>query len=62
MAFTAESPLCPNTITAVLLLYNTVDPFPPPDLCRYKREEFSVSGTISYVVFQNILVVITAVL
>ena len=40
----------------------TVDPFPPPDLCMYKRKEFSVHGRISYVVFQNIPVVITAVL
>ena len=26
---------------------HTVDPFPPPDLCLYKRKEFSVHGTIS---------------
>ena len=46
--------------TAVLLLYIlTVDPF---FLCLYKRKEFSVHGTISYVVFQTIPVVITAVL
>ena len=38
----------------------TVDLF-PPDLCLYnKRKEFSVHGTISSVVFQNII--ITAVL
>ena len=41
---------------------HTVDPFPPPDLCPYKRRKFSVHVTISYVVFQNIPVVITAVL
>ena len=41
---------------------HTVDPFPPPDLCLYKRRKFSVHGTISYVVFQNIPVVITGVL
>ena len=29
MAFTAESPLCPNIITAVLLLYILWTPFPP---------------------------------
>ena len=40
----------------------TVDPFFPPDLYLYKRKKFSVLGTISYVVFQNIPVVITAVL
>ena len=38
------------------------DPFFPPDLCLYKRKKFSVHGTISYVVFQNIPVPITAVL
>ena len=26
----------------------------PPDLCLYKRRNFSVHGTVSYVVFQNI--------
>ena len=62
MALTAESPLCPNIITAVLLLYILWARFPPPDLCLYKRKEFGVHGTISYVVFQNIPVVITAVL
>ena len=41
---------------------HTVDPFFPHDLCMYKRKELSVHGTISYVVFQNIPVVITAVL
>ena len=39
---------------------HTVDPFFPPDLCLYKRRKLSVHGTISYVVFQNI--VITTVL
>ena len=32
---------------------HTVDPFFPPDLCLYKHKEFSVHGTISYVVFQT---------
>ena len=41
---------------------HAVDPFPPPDLCLYKRRKFSVHGTISYVAFQNIPVVTTAVL
>ena len=31
-----------------------MDPFFPPDLCLYKRRKFSVHGTVSYVVFQNI--------
>ena len=63
MAFTAESLLCPNTITAVLLLYILWRTrFPPPDLCLYKCKELSVHGTISYVVFQNIPVVTTTVL
>ena len=38
-----------------------VDPSFPPDLSLCKRRKFSVHGTISYVVFQNIPVVITAV-
>ena len=54
MAFTAESPLFSNIITAVLLLYILWTRFPPPDLCLYKRRKFSVHGTVSYVVFQNI--------
>ena len=33
MAFTAESPLCPNIITAVLLLCILWTRFSPPDLC-----------------------------
>ena len=38
-----------------------MDPFLPlPDLCLYNCKEFSVHGTISSVVFQNII--ITAVL
>ena len=41
---------------------HTVDPFFPPDLSLYKDRKFSVHGTRSYVVFQNIPVVITAVL
>ena len=43
MAFTAASPLCPNTITAVLLLlYILWTRPPPPDLCLYKSKEFIV--------------------
>ena len=45
-----------------IAVVHTVDSFPPPDLCMYKRKEFSAHGTISYVVFQNTPVVITAVL
>ena len=41
---------------------HTADPFFTPELCLYKRKEFNVHGTISYVVFQNIPVVITPVL
>ena len=41
---------------------HTVDPFSPPDLCLYKCRKSSVNGTISYVVFRNIPVVVTAVL
>ena len=33
---------------------HTVDPLFPLDLCLYKRRKFSVHGTVSYVVFQNI--------
>ena len=40
---------------------HTVDPSPTPDLCLYKRKKFVAHGTISYVVFQNIPVVVTAV-
>ena len=40
---------------------HTVDSFFPSDLCLYNRRKFSIHGTISYVVFQNIPVVITAV-
>ena len=56
MAFTAESPLCPNIITAVLLLYILWTHPPPPDLlCLYTCKEFSVHGTISpYAVFQKL--------
>ena len=39
----------------------TTDLF-PPDLCLNKCKKFSVHGTISSVVFQNIPVIITAVL
>ena len=41
---------------------HTVEPFFPPDSCLYKHRTFSVHDTISYVVFQNISVAITAVL
>ena len=41
---------------------HTVDPFFASDFFLYKRKEFSVHGTISYVVFRNIPVVVTAVL
>ena len=53
-------PLCPNIVTAVLLLYILWIGFPPPDLCLSICKEFIVHGTISHVVFQNI--VITTVL
>ena len=53
-------PLYPNIVTAVLLLYILWTVFFPPDLCLSMCKEFSVHGTISYVVFQNI--VVTAVL
>ena len=41
---------------------HTVNTFFPHDLCPYKCKEFSVHGTSSYIVFQDIPVVITAVL
>ena len=53
-------PLCPNTVTAVLLLYILWTGFYPPDLCLSMSKEYTVHGTISYDVFQNI--VITTVL
>ena len=52
---------CVQTLS--LLLYyccTNCGPGFPLDLCLYKCKEFSVDGTISYVVFQNI--VITALL
>ena len=52
-------PLCPNIVTAVLLLYMLWTGPPPRDLCLSMCKEFGIQGTISYVVFQNI--VITAV-
>ena len=52
--------LCPNIVTAVLLLYILWTGFPPPDLCLSMCKEFIVHGTMSYDVFQNI--VITTVL
>ena len=53
-------PLCPNIVIAVLLLYILWTGFYRPDLCLPKYKEFIVHGTISYLVFQNI--VITTVL
>ena len=53
-------PLCPNIVTAGLLLYILWTGFYPADLCLSMCKEFIVHGTISYVVFQNI--VITTVL
>ena len=53
-------PLCPNIVTAVLLLNILWTGFYPPYLCLSMRKEFIVHGTISYVVLQNI--VITTVL
>ena len=53
-------PLCPNIVTAVLLLYILWTGFYPHDLCLLMCKEYIVHGTISYVVFQNI--VITTVL
>ena len=59
MAFTAESPLCPN-ISLLYCCCTYCGPVFSPDLCLYKRRKFSVHGTISYIVFQNMPVVITA--
>ena len=55
---------CVQTLSLLLLYYccTHCGPVFPSDLCPYKCKEFSVHGTISYVVFQNIPVVITAVL
>ena len=53
-------PLCPNIVTAVLLQYILWTGFYSPGLCLSMCKEFIVYGTISYVVFQNI--VITTVL
>ena len=53
-------PLCPNIVTAVLLLYILWTGFYPPDLCLSMCKDCIVHGTISYVVFQNM--VITSVL
>ena len=51
-------PLCPSIVTAVLLLYILWTSFPPPrDLCQSMCKEFIVHGTISYVVFQNIVII-----
>ena len=48
-------PLCPNIVTAVLLLCILSTRFYPPDSCLSVCTEFIVHGTISYVVFQNIV-------
>ena len=55
-----NNPLCPNIVTAVLLLYIIWAGFYPPDSCLSMCKEFIIHGTISYVMFQNI--VITTVL
>ena len=54
MALTADSPLCPNIITVLYCCCTYYGPVFPADLCLYKRRKFSVHGTVSYVVFQNI--------
>ena len=46
-------PLCPNIVTAVLLLYKLCTGFYPPDLCLSMCKEFIVHGTISYVVLKK---------
>ena len=52
---------CVQTLIAVLLRYILWTRFyPPPDLCLSMCKEFIAHSTISYVVFQNI--VITTVL
>ena len=53
-------PLCPNIVTAVLLLYILWTKFYPLDLCLSMCKEFIVHGIISHVVIENI--VITTVL
>ena len=49
-------PLCSNIVTAVILLYILWTGIYPPDLCLSMCKEFIVHGTISYVVFQNIVI------
>ena len=49
-------PLCVNIVTAVLLLYILWTGFYLPDLCLSICKEFIVHDTISYVVFQNIVI------
>ena len=49
-------PLCPNIVTAVLLLYILWTGFCFPDLCLSMCKEFIVHGTIPYVVCQNIVI------
>ena len=53
-------PLCPNIVTAVLLLYILWTGFYPPRPMHVNVYRVIVHGTILYVVFQNI--VITTVL
>ena len=53
-------PLCPNIVTAVLLLYIVWTGFYPLDLCLSMCKECIVPGTISYVVFKKKLARITA--
>ena len=57
-----ESVVSKHITTVRTAAVHTVDPYFPPDLCLYKRRKFSVHGTVSYGVFQNIPIVITAVL
>ena len=50
-----ESVVSKHNHCAVLLLYILWTRFSPPThVCLYKRRKFSVHGTVSYVVFQNI--------
>ena len=49
-------PLCPNIVSAVLLLYILWTGFYPPDLCLSICIEFIEHGTVSHVVFQNIFI------
>ena len=44
-----------QNMSTTVLLYCLVGPFSPSDLCLYKCKESSVHGTISSVVYQNII-------